>query len=142
MAETITYNFYEGSQKVERIDHQVNNFYGARRNSKLITPEVLREHILTVMPLITNARHWFSICKVMMHKSIVGEGDFDSAISLIKAAFQEGLAIEPDAKDLAKLNSGTWEKEEPENWDCGPEDPLKKGIPVYKTIAIRFRDSF
>lgn len=143
MAETITYNFYEGSQKVDKIEHQVNNYnYGVRKNSKMITPEVLREHILLVMPLISVSRHWFSVCKIMMRIGIIGEGDFESAVTLINMSFPEGLDIQPDAKDLARLNTGTWEKEEPEGWSCAPADPISKGVPTYKTIAQRFRDSF
>lgn len=144
MAETITNNFYEGSQKVDKIERQVNNYnYGTRENGKeLITPEVLRHHIDLVLPFITCTRHWFSVCKIMMRLSIVGEGDFESAVTLIKAAYPNGVQYEPKPDDLARMNCGTWQKDEPENWMCGTSDPIKKGVPVYKTIAQRFRDSF
>lgn len=143
MAETITYNFYEGSQKVDRIERQVNNYnYGKKEGNELVTPDTLRPHIDLVLPFITNSRHWFSVCKMMMRLGIVGEDDFESAVVLIKAAYPNGLKIEPNPTDLSRMSCGTWKKEEPENWKCGDGDPVKKGVPVYKTIAQRFRDSF
>lgn len=144
MAETITYNFYEGSQKVDKIERQVNNYnYGRKESDKeLITPDTLRAHIDLVLPFITNSRHWFSVCKIMMRLSIVGEGDFDSAVALINAAYPNGLPVTPNPSDLSRMDCGTWKNSEPEDWACGDADPVKKGVPVYKTIAQRFRDSF
>lgn len=144
MADAITYNFYEGSQKVDKIERQVNNYnYGKKENGKeLITPDVLRSHTDLVIPFITNSRHWFSVCKMMMRLSIVGEGDFESAVVLIRAAYPNGLQIEPNPSDLSRMDCGSWKKNEPEEWGADDADPVKKGVPVYKTIAQRFRDSF
>lgn len=147
MADTITYNFYEGSQKVDKIEHQTINYNlgGNKEKSSLVTPEELRKHIDVVLSFITNSRHWFSVCKMMMGLNIVGDGDFDSAVVLINAAYPEGLNVPLNPKDMARMNSGSWQSTDPEKWETSLTDdsnPISKGIPLYKTIALRFRASF
>lgn len=142
MAEGKTYIFQNGSQNVEHIDSQTNNYYYGGKRRQLVTPEVLRKHIDLVLPFMTSSRHWFSVCKMMMNLGIVGEGDFVSAAMMVKAAYPEGLNVSINPEDIAKMNVATWKDEEPEKWSDSKADPLSKGVPTYRTIAIRFRDSF
>lgn len=57
---------------------------------------------------ITTNRLWFPVCKYMMWKKMVGDGDFNSAVSILQRLYPN---LKLDAKDLSSLNVLCFTKE-------------------------------
>lgn len=92
-----------------------------------LTEEVLKDKIERVICFIENKRLWFSVCKYMMWRKMVAEGDFKTAVDIIDRLFPNlGL----DAKDLSKLNVLSFSKELSQ-WD--PKD-----APVKNTVFSKY----
>ena len=92
-----------------------------------LTEDMLKDKVERVMLLITNKRLWFSVCKYMMWKGMVADGDFKSAVDIIDRLFPNlGL----DAKDLSKLNVLSFSKELSQ-WN--PKD-----APVQNTVFSKY----
>lgn len=140
MAGGDTYNFYKGSQKVDHIDRQVNKYYYGKSDGGDGNDGSLRQKIEHVLPFIKISRHWFSVCKVLMEMKEVGQGDFEGALTLIGAAFPEGIPKCPTAKDLASLDVQSL-RFAVERWD-EKDSPVQKGLSAYKTVYLRFRRTY
>lgn len=91
----------------------VNN-YGAggkqEKDEKPLTEEELVEKIRFVRPKIGKShRLWFPVCKYMMWRKMVIEGNFEGAVSIIARLMPEE-ASNLNAKDLSSLNVLCFEK--------------------------------
>lgn len=111
---------------------KVVNQYGSSANKpqeEKLTEEQLRDKIERVRPFIENKRLWFPVCKYMMWRKMVAEGDFKTAVDILDRLFPEpklGL----DYKDLSKMNVDSFSKEL-SRWD-------PKNAPVSHTIFSKY----
>jgi len=92
-----------------------NNYIKMKINPKLavsiISLDELRDKLDTVLPYMSNQRHWFVVTKFMMKKRFVNNGDFKAASSLIIDAYDGYPPIGIDPRDLSRLNVGLYSKE-------------------------------
>lgn len=95
-------------------DNEVVNVYGKdamKEEHEELTDEVLRNKINQVLPMMQgkgNQRKWFCIAKVLMLRGLVVNGDFDAAGKFIRRLYPNGLSPDYDARDLARLHTGTF----------------------------------
>lgn len=132
------FNFFEGSQYVGHIDTQTNNynFYGGGKQSgctdTILTEDELMERVANVRTLIGNTnRLWFPVCKYMMWRKMVPEGDFNSAVKIIEKLYPE-VSLNPD--DLSSLNVLSFKKTLDE-WDVTNAPVKGTTFNKYYTIA-------
>lgn len=112
----------------------VNN-YGAggkqEKDEKPLTEEELVEKIRFVRPKIGKShRLWFPVCKYMMWHSMVGDGDFVTAVAILERLYPE---LHLDADDLSSLNVLSFSKTLKE-WN--PNDAPVKGAYFSKYFLI------
>lgn len=140
MADNKTYNFYEGSQNVEHIDHQVNNYYYSNKDKDSFIDEDLRKRIDSVLPLMNRKKHWFCIAKVLMVSNLIAEGDFKAAETIIRRIYSDEVPFGINAEDMSELNRRSM-RLNPKEWN--PEDsPIIKGFKTYHSIALLFLNFF
>lgn len=111
---------------------KIVKYEGEAQKEEPLTEEVLKERVDFVKSRITNGRLWFPVCKFMMWKMLVPEGDFGSAVEILERLYPEEKL---NAKDLASLNVLSFRKELAE-WDEN-DCPLKDRTTfhTYKNIA-------
>lgn len=100
----------------------------------------LKKAILSVLPFINVDRKWFAVCKGIMKLQLVGNGDFDAALSLIKAAFPKEKEPKIKAHDIQKLDAMTLARDATQ-WDKS-DSPVGKLTPEYQTVYYKFMANF
>lgn len=99
----------------------------------------LRKRIDRVLPQINARRHWFSVCKGMMHLKKVPNNNIAMAIDKIKQVFPEGMPKEPNVADLNKLNVQSFMKDVLD-WRKDNAPVKGKIFNDYMSIAMTFID--
>lgn len=120
-------NIENGGMKI------VKNYGGGedKKNDKPLTDAELMEKIERVRRHITTKRLWFPVCKYMMHRHMVAEGDFVAAVAKIEELIP-GLAL--DAADLSKLNVLSFRKPT-DKWDVNDAPVTNATFGKYLIIA-------
>lgn len=111
----------------------VKNYGGADKTKKQeepLTDEELMEKIQRARRHITNNRLWFPVCKYLMWRKVVAEGDFVSAASKLESLIPD---LSLDAADLAKLNNLSFRKTL-DKWD-EDDSPAGKNFGKYLIVA-------
>lgn len=103
-----------------------------KAKSELLTEESLKANVDIIRNRIENGRLWFPVCKYMMWKGLCPEGDFTTAIEILKHIYPE---VSLNAKDLSSLNVLSFRKplEEWDENDCPLKD--RTTFNKYKNIA-------
>lgn len=98
---------------------------------KPLTDEELKEKIERVKKHLTNKRLWFSVCKYIMQRHMVGDGDFVSAADKIEELYP-GTNLDPD--DLSRMNVMSFRKSH-DNWDINNAPVKNTTFSKYLVIA-------
>lgn len=122
-------NIEDGGLKI------VKNYGGVanegEKKVKLLTEDELREKVARVRTHIgrTN-RLWFPVCKYMMWRKMVADGDFVTAVAKLESMYPE---LKLNADDLSSLNALSFTKRVDE-WD--PENAPVHGATFSKYLTI------
>lgn len=104
---------------------------GLAHKEKTLTEDELMKRIEKVRTHIGNTnRLWFPVCKYMMWRKMVPEGDFNSAVNILKKLYPD-VKLNPD--DLSSLNVLSFKKSLDE-WD--PTNAPVKGTTFNKYYTI------
>lgn len=110
----------------------VKNYGGADESDRPLTDAELQEKIERVREQIGNTKRlWFSVCKYMMWRRMVADGDFVSAVAKLEELYP-GLAL--DAADMSKLNVLSFRKKVDE-WDINDAPVKNTTFSKYLSIA-------
>lgn len=78
-------NIEAGGMKI--VHHHGGGNGDAPKGNEPLTEEQLRGKVERAMPFITTKRLWFPVCKYMMWRGMVAEGDFKTAVDKLNASF-------------------------------------------------------
>lgn len=112
----------------------VKNYGGADKTKKQeepLTDVMLMEKIDRVRKHISAKRHWFPVCKYMMWRHVVAEGDFVMAAAKIETLYPD---VKLDASDLSRLNVLTFRKSL-DKWDANDAPVGNGAFNKYMMIA-------
>ena len=114
-----------------KVVHQYGSGSSAPKKNEPLTEDELREKVESVRQHIgTIKRLWFPVCKYMMWHSMVGDGDFVTAVAILERLYPE---LHLDADDLSSLNVLSFSKPLKE-WN--PNDAPVKGTYFSKYFLI------
>lgn len=120
MGLTVNGNVYvKGDQLFDNSMKIVKGSAEAARKESL-TMELMRQKIDAVLPMISNGRMWFPVCKYMMEEGLCPEGDFKDAAEKIKELLPDAIV---NATDLSRLDVLSFRKKIVE-WDEN-DSPIK-----------------
>lgn len=119
-------NIENGGMKI------VKNYGGTEGDAKEkpLTDAELKEKIERVRSRITTKRLWFPVCKYMMWRKMVADGDFAAAVAKLEQLYP-GLGL--DANDLSKLNVFSFRKTV-DKWD--PNDAPVSNTTFSKYLVV------
>lgn len=100
----------------------------------------LRAALDKVIPLVRSQRMWFAVCKVMMERGMVRDGDFTAAASMIESAYPEGLAVKIVPRDLSRLNVLSFARPS-DQWTAANAPVQGKVFERYQKLACTFSKS-
>lgn len=112
----------------------VKNYGGSEEQKKAeepLTDMELMEKIERVRQKITTKRLWFPVCKYMMWRKMVADGDFTAAVKKLDELIP---GLELDAVDLSKLNVLSFRKRF-EEWDINNSPVKNTTFSKYLVIA-------
>lgn len=142
MAGDRIFHMHEGSTYIEK---QVNYVKGnlvmgttMETTEEYPRPSTdLRECIDEVLPLMSNASHWFCIYRGMVDHGLNKKKDYSGFVALIENLYPEGVPFGINAGDISKLDINSFAKPVKE-WDGN--DAPRKGVTFvqYKKIAEMF----
>ena len=73
------------------------------RPQKELKPELVTEAIRTVAPMVTVARQWFAVYRVLADKDVVGERDFSTFCMMVTEAVPD-YEVPPIYAELLRMN--------------------------------------
>ena len=97
------------------------------KESQPLTEDDLKEKIARVRQRISTNRLWFPVCKYMMWRKMVAEGDFATAVNILQRLYPD---LRLNADDLSSLNVLSFRKQI-DDWD--PAD-----APVHGTTYNKY----
>lgn len=78
---------------------------------KKISLYELREKLDVIVTHMSVQRHWFFVAKYLMKLQYINDGDFKSAASLIRSAYDDVPPIPIDPNDLSRMNVDIYAKD-------------------------------
>ena len=81
-----------------------------KRPQKELKPELVAEAIRTVAPMVTVARQWFAVYRVLADKDVVGDADFATFCMMVQDAVPEHGRL-PNLVEMQRLNIMSFAKQ-------------------------------
>ncbi len=105
---------------------------------KELTDDRLRDLINTIIPKITQNRHWFCVGKVLMLRGVIAYDDFDALKELLERLYPAGFPNKFEPADLRRLHDGCF-RLPLKDWEI-TTSPFKRAaeFKAYYNLATEF----